>query len=87
LVDIAVDMVENRVECAHEQLRWGKPDREIAGFLPVLYILILPGLFGNRWNADKVPGDIYLNFSHRTNGQGCILRKPEAFDGAIAKRH
>jgi hypothetical protein len=26
LVDIAVDTVEDRVECAHEQLRRGKPD-------------------------------------------------------------
>jgi len=26
LVDISVDAVENRVECAHERLRIGKPD-------------------------------------------------------------
>jgi hypothetical protein len=36
-----------------------------------LYILILAGLFGNRWNA-KCP--LYLKFYDHTNGQECILQ-------------
>lgn len=39
-----------------------------------LYILILAGLFGNRWNANKGPCDVYLKFYDHTNGQECILQ-------------
>jgi hypothetical protein len=75
LVDISVDAVENRVECAHVQLRRGKPDWETGRSMRDLYILILARLFGNRWNANKVPCDVYLKFYDQTNGQECILQR------------
>src|SRR4029078_9014249 len=50
-VDISVDAVENRVECAHAQLRKGKPIGKPGDQPVALYILILAGLFGNIGNA------------------------------------
>src|SRR5262245_21627297 len=68
LVDIAVDAVKDRLECAHEQLRRGqarlKKRRSTCG----LYILILAGLFGNRWNAKEPPATSYPKFCDHTKG-------------------
>jgi hypothetical protein len=87
LFDIAVDAVENRVECAHEQLRKGKPDWETGRSTRGLYILILAGLFGNRWNANKVPATSTSSFMITPMGKNDLAETRMPFDAATSSRN